>query len=208
MTDFQKIESIPDVPGLEFEEEKHIYRLDGIEIPSVSSIMAPLSRAKYDGINSKTLEKAASKGTSVHNAIENWIKFGIEDVPLEHKGYFDAFHSWWDELKPEVVGSEVRICHRLMQYGGTADLIFRIDDKLVLVDYKTTQTISDMTCGVQLEAYSQALNSMGVCVQSKAILHLKKDGSYNVRFYPAKDANRWRVFGALKTVYDYVKSSS
>lgn len=76
---------MPEVPGLEFDEAGHIYRLDGIIIPSVSAVMAPLSKVKYDGINSRTLEKAAGKGTAVHNAIENWLKFDIEDVPPEHQ---------------------------------------------------------------------------------------------------------------------------
>lgn len=202
----EKISTIPEIPGLEFDENGHIYRLDGIIIPSVSAVMAPLSKVKYEGINSKTLEKAASKGTSVHNAIENWLKFDIEDVPPEYQGYFGAFRMWWDKYKPEVVGSEIRMCHRLMRYAGTADLIAYIDGELTLVDYKTTYTISDMTCGVQLEAYAQALENMGVKVQKKGILHLKKDGSYELRGYPIKDAGRWRVFGALKTVYDYIES--
>ena len=37
----EKIKEIPQVEGLEFEEETHTYRLDGILIPSVSAIMAP-----------------------------------------------------------------------------------------------------------------------------------------------------------------------
>ena len=94
-----------------------------------------------------------------------------------------------------------------MQYGGTADLIAYIAGELTLVDYKSTYVISDMTCGVQLEGYTQALKSMGVPIQRKRILHLKKDGRYDFREYPMNDIARWRVFGALKTVYDYVESS-
>lgn len=33
----EKIKEIPQVEGLEFEEETHTYRLDGILIPSVSA---------------------------------------------------------------------------------------------------------------------------------------------------------------------------
>ena len=98
------------------------------------------------------------------------------------------------------------MCHRLIRYAGTADLVAYIDSELTLVDYKTTYTISDMTCGVQLEAYAQALENMGDKVQKKGILHLKKDGTYEFRGYPIKDVDRWRVFGALKMVYDYIES--
>jgi len=193
--------------GLEFDDPTHTYRLDGLEIPSVSAIMKPLSSAHYSGISKNTLDKAADKGTAVHNSIENWLKFGIEDIPKECMGYFNAFWSWWNKYHPVIVGSEVRICNPLMKYGGTADLIAYIDGKLTLVDYKSTYAISDMTCGVQLEAYAQALGKMGVSIQAKKILHLKKNGDYDYRDYPVNDAERWRVFGALKTVYDYIESS-
>lgn len=205
MTD--RITKISNVSGLEFDDATHTYRLNGHIIPSVSVVMAPLSKAKYFQINNQTLEKAANKGTAVHNAIENWIKFEIEDISPEHIGYFEAFRKWWDKFNPTVVGSEVRICHLLMRYGGTADLIAYIDNELTLIDYKSTYTISDMTCGVQLEAYAQALKNMDIQIQRKKILHLKKDGRFGVYEYPINDANRWRVFGALKTIYDYIETS-
>lgn len=202
-----RIAEIPAVDGLEFEDNTHTYTLNGIVVPSVSEVIAPLSNVKYSGISERTLARAADKGTSVHNSIENWIKFGIEDIPPEHSGYFNAFMDWWNTYNPEVVGSEVRLCHILMQYAGTADFIGYIQDELTLIDFKSTYTVSDMTCGVQLEAYSQALKSMGVVVQRKKILHLKRDGRFDLRDYPENDPARWRVFGALKTVYDYAKAS-
>jgi ATP-dependent exoDNAse (exonuclease V) beta subunit len=168
--------------------------------------MEPLSGAKYKGISAKTLEKAANKGTAVHNAIENWTKFGIEDISEEHECYFRAYQDWWNEHNPEVVGSESRVYHKLLLYGGTIDLTAYIDGKLTLVDYKTTYALSDMTCGVQLEAYSQALASHGIRIEAKKILQLKKNGKFEYRDYPQNDTERWRVFGALKTVYDYIQS--
>lgn len=196
----------PELPELTFDDESHIYRLDGNDIPSVSRIMEPLKDANYAGISEKTLQHAADKGSSVHNSIENFVKFGIEDVAPEHRMYFNAFLDWWEEAKPIVVGSEIRIYHKILRYGGTIDLLCYIDGKLTLIDFKTTYTISDMSCGVQLEAYAQALASHGIIVEQKRILHLKKDGNYKLRPYPANDSQRWRVFGALKCVYDYIKS--
>lgn len=198
---------IPDIPELEFEDETHTYKLLGFVIPSVSAVMEPLSAAKYKGISEATLDRAADKGTAVHNSIENYIKFEIDDVPPEHRGYFEAFLDWWNEYKPEVVSSEFKVYHKLMRYGGTIDMLVYIDGVLTLVDIKTTASLSDMTCGVQLEAYSQALKSLGITVERKIILHLKKDGKYAVREYPVSDPDRWRVFGSLKCVYDYIQSA-
>lgn len=197
---------IPEMPELTFDEASHIYRLDGAEIPSVSKLMEPLKNQCYSGVSQKTLANAAAKGSSVHNSIENWIKFGIEDIPSEHRGYFDGFRAWWDQYKPVVFGSEVRIYHKLMRYGGTIDLLCAIGGFLTLVDFKTTYSLLEMTCGVQLEAYSQALGSHGITLQRKHILHLKKDGKWAFPEFPVKDPARCRVVGSLKCLYDYEQS--
>lgn len=160
----------------------------------------------YGGISKRTLENAAIKGSAVHNSIENWIKFGIDDIPSEHRGYFNGFMEWWKQYKPRVFGSEVRIYHKLMRYGGTIDLLCEIGGLLELIDFKTTYTLLEMACGVQLEAYSQALISHGITPQRKHILHLKKDGKWSFREFPAKDPARCRVVGALKCLYDYEQS--
>ena len=193
---------LPKLDELTFEDLTHTYRLNGLVIPSVSTIMEPLKEELYKGISNSTLANAAEKGTIIHNSIENWIKFDIDDTPSEYKGYFDGFLEFWNEYKPVVVGSEIRIYHKLLGYGGTIDLLAYINDKLTLIDYKSTYTVSDMTCGVQLEGYSQALASHGLRAEQKMILHLMKDKWKTVP-YPANDPVRWRVFGALKTVYDY-----
>lgn len=88
-------------------------------------------------------------------------------------------------------------------YGGTIDLLCEIGGLLELIDFKTTYSLLEMTCGVQLEAYSQALISHGITPQRKHILHLKKDGKWSFREFPAKDPARCRVVGALKCLYDY-----
>lgn len=194
---------VPEMPELRFDEKSHIYRLDGVEIPSVSRVMEPLKASSYAGISEKTLARAADKGSSVHNSIENWLKFGIDDIPEEHRPYFDGFLEWWDEYQPEVVASEVKTYHKLMRYGGTIDLLAYIGGKLTLIDFKTTYRLLEKSCGVQLEAYAQALASHGIAVEEKHILHLKKDGKWAYPEFPAKDPVRWRVFSALKCVYDY-----
>lgn len=195
---------LPKFEGLEFEEQSHTYRLNGIVIPSVTTIMGPLNEEKYRGISESTLSNAADKGTAVHNSIENWIDFGFDDIPPEHRGYFDGFLDWWKKNEPTVIGTEIKGYHKTLRYGGTIDLLCIIKDEITLVDYKTTYAVSDMTFGVQLEGYAQILSSHGLKVQKKKILHLHSDRRYDEIEYPANDAERWRVFGSLKCVYDYI----
>ena len=195
--------SIPQMDGLEFEDSTHIYRLDSVEIPSVTRIMEPLSRHEYGKVDPYTLNRAASRGTAVHNAIENFIKYELDDTDPEYRGYMDGFLEWWELRKPVVVGSEVRVYHKLFGYAGTVDLVAYIDGVLNLIDYKTTSKLIDKNCRVQLEAYSQALDSHGVKVAKKRILHLGKEGKWKDPEYQVKDAEAWRVFTSLKVVYDF-----
>lgn len=194
---------IPDTPELRFDEKSHIYRLDGAEIPSVSKLMEPLKDKCYAGISEKTLAKAADKGSSVHNSIENWLKFGIDDIPEEHRPYFDGFLEWWKEYQPDAIASEVKTYHKLMRYGGTIDLLAFINGELTLVDFKTTYKIHELNCRVQLEAYSQALKTHGIQVERKHILHLEKNGRWGFPEYPARDPDALLGVNALKWLYDH-----
>ena len=106
---------IPEFPELSFDEATHIYRLNGAELPSVTTVMKPLSSEVYGGVDEWVMEQAAGRGTAVHNAIENWSLYGIEDIAPEYRGYFDGFLAWVQEMKPEVLGNECRLYHKSLR---------------------------------------------------------------------------------------------
>lgn len=81
---------IPQFPELTFEEERHLYYLNGLEVPSVTTLMKPLSSDFYSTVDPEILNKAAKRGTAIHNAVENYAKFGIEDIPPVYAGYLPA----------------------------------------------------------------------------------------------------------------------
>ena len=192
-------------PELTFEEKRHIYRLNGLPIPSVTTIMKPLSEDVYGGIDQQVLNRAAARGTAVHNAIENYVKFGIEDIPPEHAGYFDAFLKWFGEHKVVPYGTEVKLYHKGLLYAGTADMVASVDDLDTLIDFKTSASVSEMLCGVQLEAYDRAVVShySDTHFAQKAIVHLRKDGEYQMIPFRSTETECWRVFTALLTVRNY-----
>ena len=90
---------IPQFPELTFEEERHLYCLNGLEVPSVTTLMKPLSSDFYSTVDPEVLNKAAKRGTAIHNAVENYAKFGIEDIPPVYAGYFAGFREWWESRK-------------------------------------------------------------------------------------------------------------
>lgn len=197
---------VPVFDNLTFDAGPHIYRLDGREIPSVTTIMKPLSDAKYGSIPSNVLEKAADRGTAVHQAIEDYIKYGFADIDSEYHGYLNAFEKWNEEYHPSFITSEMFVYHPLMQYAGTLDILAEITGQTYLIDTKTTSEIIEKSCRIQLEAYNQALSAHGIHIDGKAILNLRNDGSFEFRIFNLKDAEAWRIFGSLKNVYDYLRS--
>lgn len=111
---------IPKFPELTFDEGTHIYRLRGAELPSVTTVMKPLSSEVYGGVDEWVMERAAGRGTAVHNAIENWSLYGIEDIAPEYRGYFDGFLAWVQDMKPTVLGNECRLYHKALRYQTTS----------------------------------------------------------------------------------------
>lgn len=196
---------IPEFNELTFEEEKHVYKLDGVVIPSVTTIMKPLSSAFYYGVDEEVLERARQRGTAVHNAIENYLNFGIEDIDEKYRGYLDGFLEWYREHDVKPLATESRVYHRTLRYAGTADMPAIVDGKLLCVDYKTSATVNKMLTGVQLEAYAKAYGSHGIEFDGKAILHLKNDGKFGWMPYEKNDYESWDVFGALLTIDGHIR---
>ena len=199
--------NLPTTPELDFIEATHTYTLYGQKIPSVTQLMAPLNSAVYGGINTEVLNKAADRGTQVHLAAENYANFGIEDISPEHRGYFEGFREWFDEVKPVVISTEFKTYHKYMIYGGTVDLLAYIDDMLYVIDYKTTYRVEKMLTRVQLEAYKQALISHGIPVTRKAVLHLMPDGKAKLLQYEPDDDAAWNAFVSLVNVNNFIQSN-
>lgn len=195
-----------ELPELEFIEEPHIYKLCGKEIPSVSTVMKPLSSSVYGEVDPHVLRMAANRGTIVHEAIENFLYYGIEDIPPTYGGYLDAFIQFWKDYKPTLIAVEYRVYHKYLEYAGTVDLLLLIENELWLVDNKTSSKVEKMLTRVQLESYKKALATHDIRVQRKAILHLKKNGKYSLVRHPADDQKAWDVFTSCKKVLDYIRT--
>ena len=118
----------------------------------------------------------------------------------------DAFMGWWEAAKPDVHASEMKTYHKILLYAGTVDLYASINGVKTLIDFKTTSKLIESNCRVQLEAYAQALESHGLKVERKAIVHLSKDGRWKEHSFQINDAEAWSVFGSLKNVYEYINA--
>lgn len=137
---------------LEFIDESHTYLVDGIIVPSVSKILKHKFGNKYDGIDKQVLERAAIRGTEIHEAIEKLCKTGeIEDLK-EVKNFMFL----QKQYKFEVLDNEVPLIIFLdgVPVGaGRLDLDLKIDDMEGLGDIKRTSVLDKEYLAYQLNLY-------------------------------------------------------
>ena len=78
-----------DTPCLSFNEEWHIYKLNGKIIPSVTKL---LDNGEYNNVPEEILERARKKGTLVHKEIEEYLKEGKKGFTQEFEEFERLFN--------------------------------------------------------------------------------------------------------------------
>ena len=159
---------------LTMNEDDHTYFLKGVKIDCVSDLLGLI----FDGFANYD---ALQRGSNVHMAIEMFLKHKIDICPNEYKTYYDAFIKWYEDIgnNLKIVATEQKIYHTKYLYCGTFDLlVLDKNNKLVLVDYKTSDNLNKKRTIAQLSLYAMALKSLGIDVDCAKILLLKSDGCY------------------------------
>ena len=199
--------TLPTFPELHFDEGKHLYTLDqnGVtfELPSVTQILRFISREIYGDVPQSVLDKAADKGTRVHEAIEAYDNYGWKECEPDTLPYILAYEKWVQDHNFQTVANEYPIYHRTRLYAGRIDRIFMDEGKLSLLDIKTSETILEPLVAGQLYGYSEASKSHGINVVNHYILHLKPDASYD--FIKVDIQKGFRIFEACAFLHGVVK---
>lgn len=193
---------LPVVKNLNFDEQNHVYQVDGIEIPSVTTIMRPLSAGVYRGIDEETMKAAAQRGTEVHQAIEIFGATGFMDVDEDYAGYITAYQKWARKYNPKIIASEYMTYHPVLWYSGTVDMLAVVGEANTLIDVKTTAQLNETLLSVQLAAYKEMLQANGIRIDDCACLWLKNDGDYRFE----KEALRMDIFLNCLAIYNYAKA--
>ena len=162
-----------------------IYEHEDMYVPRVSNILSMLHEeylmkwANGIGFRHRDFEeeraKAVAYGTVTHNAIEAYLN---DRDPESTNLAFDGFLYWWNTINKEgnfieILGQEETLT--CPHYGGTYDLLLRINGKIYLVDFKTSNHVS-YKYFLQLAAYRRMLRlSKGIELDGCIVLQLKKD---------------------------------
>ena len=134
---------------LEFNEEKHEYLLDGVALPSVTTILSEtIFENKYEGVDEETLKKAAEKGTYIHQEIQDYVEKGEIGFTEELGNFIEIVKSNnLTNIKSETMTTNKEI-------AGTIDIIATMGEKRILADIKTTYKLDREYVSWQLSIYA------------------------------------------------------
>lgn len=150
---------------LDFDHRRHLYFLDGVQLPSVTGLVKkfipPFDKKKYLAICArkenitqeelsirwdKIRDDAAGRGTEAHDFLENFSGIETPDSPQKLAGIKflkDILEDYY------VVAKELRIYSRRYKYAGTMDILLmhKETSELVICDYKTNAEYIDKETG-------------------------------------------------------------
>lgn len=134
----------------------------------------------------KTLNKACDIGSECHHHIDMFLQdrsYKLLNVTTsEVYCAYNSFLKWFNDINRVAAvqilfHEETIVCP---YFGGTLDGLYKVNDKVYLVDYKTSNHVTYNYC-LQLAAYRYMLRTqLGINIDGCIILQLNKENvSYN-----------------------------
>ena len=169
-----------------FDPDTHTYTLDGHEAPSVTEITRFLHyKAEYADKESR--DRAARRGTAIHE-LTALIDYGEQvEVPPELRGYIQAWENFKRDYRVEILSIEQMVGGYLFNgkrcpLCGIMDRRVKIEEQEGILDIKTGSAVNKIALQSQLNGYDNLdedhVNDflMGV--------YLKSDATYTVYCAP------------------------
>ena len=170
---------------LEYIDETHTYVFEGEVLPSVTQIIA--DPGDYAGVSEQTLREAAEKGTAMHNAIEQYEKYGTENdeiIELRHYKFLKK------NIGFKVLESEIPVV--LFKDGnpiaaGRLDQLIELNGKKGINDLKRTSTFNYQKVAMQTTLYAMAYkDTYGEAINFLSGTHLRENERHFHFLLPAR----------------------
>ena len=144
-----------------FDEQFHVYRLNGEIIPSVTKIIRAIAGKDLSHIPPEILKNAAERGTAIHKEIETGAIQSVEAKWIEQN------------IVRESCKFEQQFYHTIddFTYAGTADIV--ASD--TLFDIKTQKEADVLSWALQLNLYNLFFKKK--CLK---VLHTPNTGNFSV----------------------------
>lgn len=137
---------------VQFDAATHTYHLDGVVLQGITGTL--IKRAfpdKYKDIDPEVLAEAARKGHELHEAIQNYDRFGIASDDERVKNYAELKQgSGLVTVENEYLVSDNE------HYASSIDVVMENrQGEVVLADIKTTYTLDRASTALQLSIYKR-----------------------------------------------------
>jgi len=131
---------------------KRFYLVEGEEYPSVTTVLSSYkskSIAEWrERVGASTAEKitrqATTRGTAVHQLCEDYVNnkenYTSKAMPA-NVSLFKQIKDFLDDKLQSVYNLEIPLHSKVLKAAGRCDMLGRIDDKICIVDYKTSSKI-------------------------------------------------------------------
>ena len=199
------------------------YRLrDDTIVPGVTTILGVLNKPALvkwannlglQGIDSsKFVDEKAAIGTLAHQMIADYLRGEKTDTGEYSKVQIDqaenavlSFFEWEKTHHIEPILIEEPMVSEIFCFGGTIDCLGRVNDKLYLIDLKTSGGIYPEML-IQLAAYKQLLTEHGHNVDQTIILRVGRTEDEGFEERQANNlAKRWEIFQHALSIYQLQK---
>jgi hypothetical protein len=193
--------------GLSFDETKHIYKSDGLVIPSVTQIMQSSGLVNLEWISQEILDNTSDLGKKVHKTTELLDK-GTLDIETLHPTLRNYLNGWikfrkdFDFIPTEI---ELQLFHELYKYAGRIDRVGMIGKDLTLLDIKSgtkQKSHAIQTMGYKL-LYDQNKKKPEQ-IKRRLIVYLSEDG-YKIEEH--KEETDKNIFLAALTITNFLRNN-
>lgn len=196
--------------SLTFDENGHVYRYNGKEIPSVSRILVSEGFINTGWFT----DEGRLRGSAVHLHIKHHcLKAGCMAVPKAFDGYMKAWKSFEEncDWEPFYIETPLSTSDGPM-FAGTPDQVGLMNNIPAVIDIKTGK-ISKAT-GLQLAAYAILIDANLDAENTDKKWHeplkrftiqLNKDGKYNITEF--KDYMDRFIFTSALAIYNWKRNN-
>ena len=175
---------------------------EGKHYARVSEILVPFS--DYSRIDPVILDKKCKLGTSVHEAIDDFLNDRFPFPLSEGWGYFYSFEKWWDQIKPTLIETEKRYFCDDKMITGQIDALISLpgSSESIVLDFKTSAQESP-TWELQGHLYRYLLSPKENLSSRIFFLKLDKNGGLPKLFEYKFNSNT--MAKCLKAIDDFWK---
>lgn len=192
----------------------------GVPVPGVTTILgmdgsklgALMAWANKEGlagrVSSKSSDAFADIGTLIHYLVECDVK-GVEPdlgdySPNQVEVAREAFKKWveWkSQHQFELIHSELPLVSEKKEFGGTLDVLAKVDGRITLIDVKTSAKIRG-SHKTQTTAYEFLADENGIKVDDLMIARIGRTKEEGSEFVKVNHKNlHWAKFEACHALY-------